>query len=305
MARTKGGMLAQAQVQQQAQQLEEVQTQKKSISALFNDMIDQEGVRGRINELLKDRAPQFTASLVSLVSASPQMKQVFAQAPMTIIQSALKAASYDLPTDPALGFAYVLPFSVWNKETRTATMQAQFIMGYRGLLQLAMRTGAYKRINVIDIRDGEIVSYNRLTEDIEFSFIEDTKERSAKPIIGYVGYYRLVNGMEKTIFKTIDEIKAHELAHRKGNYQNPIWADTTENAENFKAMCKKTVLRELIGKWGMMSVDYRNASPEVVELATNAMQGRIDDEDDNANTLDIDVVEQAFEEELAGDKTNG
>lgn len=142
-----------------------------------------------------------------------------------------------------------------------------------------MRTGAYKKLNVIDIRDGELISYDRLTEDIEIEFIEDEAVRETKKIVGYVGYFRLVNGMEKTIYRSVAQIKAHELAHRKGRFQNPIWKDTPDNAANFKAMCAKSVLRELIGKWGIMSIDYQTADASTIAAAEAIAKGQTDDDD--------------------------
>ena len=121
-------------------------------------------------------------------------------------------------------------------------------MGYKGMYQLAMRTGVYSKLNVVDIRDGELVSYDRLTEDIEINFIEDEDERDKKPIIGWCGFFRLVNGMEKKIYMTVKQIEQHERKHRKGNYMGKGWRD------DFEAMCAKTVLRRLIGKWGIMEI---------------------------------------------------
>jgi recombination protein RecT len=131
-------------------------------------------------------------------------------------------------------------------------MEASFILGWKGMHQLALRTGAYKTINVVDIREGELKSYNRLTEEVNIQFVEDDTEREALPIIGYVGYYRLVNGAEKTIYMTKQQIENHEKKFRKGDYMGKGWKD------DWDAMARKTVYRRLIGKWGVMSIDYQN-----------------------------------------------
>ena len=186
----------------------------KGVAALMNSMLDSEGYRRRFDELLGTRAPQFVSSIVSLVNADENLQKVFYQAPVTIIQSALKAATFDLPIDPNLGYAYIVPFN--NKRDGKKRMEATFIMGYKGMNQLALRTGVYKTINVIDVREGELKSYNRLTEEIELDFIEDDEEREALPIIGWVGYFKLINGTEKTIYMTRKQIEAHEKKHRKG-----------------------------------------------------------------------------------------
>lgn len=226
--------------------------QGKSINALMNTMLDGEGMRKRFNDLLGQRAPQFISSIVSLVNADANMQQAFYEAPMTVIQSALKAATFDLPIDQNLGYAYLVPFKNYDKASGTKKMSCTFILGWKGMHQLAIRTGAYKTINVVDVREGELKSYNRLSEDIDIEFIEDEDERERKPVIGYVGYYRLVNGAEKTIYRSIKQIDAHEKKNRKGDSMGKGWRD------DWDAMARKTVYRELIGKWGVMSINYQN-----------------------------------------------
>ena len=276
-----GGIIAK---KQQETQVQQQQAQKQSVAAIMNGMLDSSGIRTRINELLKERAPQFMGSMVSLVNASPQMQQVFREAPMTIIQAGLKAANYDLPVDSALGFGYILPFK--NKQPDGSyRMEAGYLLGYKGLLQLAMRTGAYSKINVVDIREGELKHWDRLTEDIEIEFIEDDEERESKPIVGYCGYLKLKSGMEKITYWSVARIAAHELRHRKGKYQNPVWK--TDQV----AMSRKTVLRDLIGHWGIMSIDYRTATPDVIAMAENAAQGKLDDDD----TPIIDLAQEQVE----------
>ena len=244
---------------------------KKSISVLMNGLLDQEGMRKRFNEVLGKRAPQFISALVSLVNADEKLQQVFHDAPMTIIQSALKAATYDLPIDPALGYAYIVPFK--NKKDNGFRMEASFIMGYKGQMQLALRTGAYSRINVVDVREGELIKYDRLTEDIEIEFVEDEEAREKLPIIGWCGYFRLVNGMEKKIYMTRKQIEQHEQKNRKGQWMGKGWR------ENFEAMAEKTVLRRLLGKWGVMSIDYQTATPSMIQAAEAIAKGDFDDED--------------------------
>ena len=268
MATVNGGVIAKRQ-ESAGKVQQEVKT--RSVATIMNEMLDSSGIKNRIKELLGSRAPQFTGSMVSLVNASPQMQQAFAQAPMTIIQSALRAATYDLPIDPGLGYAYVIPFK--NKQADGSyRMEANFILGYKGMYQMAMRTGVYAKLNVVDVREGELKSWNPLTEDIEIEFMEDEDERETLPVIGYCGFYRLVTGMEKYIYWSITKIKQHEKKHRKGKYMNPVWSS------DFDSMARKTILRELIGRWGMMSIDYRTATPDTLSLATSIAQGTLDDE---------------------------
>ena len=266
---------------------------KQTVNQVMNAMLDGEGMRKRFNDLLGKRAPQFVSSLVSLVNADVNLQQAFYEAPMTVIQSALKAATFDLPIDQNLGYAYIVPFKT-SKKTEDGSwvkrMEANFILGWKGMHQLALRTGAYKTINVVDIREGELKSYNRLTEEVSIEFVEDEDEREALPIIGYVGYYRLVNGAEKTIYMTKKQIENHEKKNRKGDYMGKGWRD------DFDAMARKTVYRRLIGKWGVMSIDYQNHS-EAMELA-NQMQEEhnleyppVDANFVEADVVDVDPVE--------------
>ena len=249
--------------------------QAASINAIMNSILDKDSMRRRFDELLGKRAPQFISSIVSLVNATPALQQAMYDSPMTVIQAALKAATYDLPIDPALGYAYIVPFkntitdADGNKTTRT---EASFIIGYKGMNQLAMRTGAYKVINVLDVREGELKSYNRLTEEIKLDFVEDEDERSALPVIGYVGYFRLINGTEKTIYMTRKQVEQHEQKFRKSKYMSKGWRD------DFESMALKTVYRKLIGKWGLMSIDYQTADKATIAAAEAIATGNFDDQ---------------------------
>ena len=225
-----------------------------SVNALMNSFLDGEGMRKRFDDLLGKRAPQFISSIVSMVNADAKMQQAFYEAPMTVIQSALKAATFDLPIDQNLGYAYIVPFKNWKKDIKKSVMEASFILGWKGMHQLALRTGAYKTINVVDIREGELKSYNRLTEEVDIDFIEDENEREQHPVIGYVGYYRLVNGAEKTIYMSMKQIENHEKKFRKGDSMGWGWQN------DWDAMARKTVYRILIGKWGVMSIDYQTTA---------------------------------------------
>lgn len=262
--------------------------QRKSVNQIMNAMLDGENLRNRFQDLLGQRTPQFISSIVSLVNSDSNLQKAFYESPMTVIQSALKAASFDLPVDQNLGYAYIVPFN--NNKDGVKKMEATFILGWKGMHQLAIRTGAYRTINVVDVREGELKSYNRLTEEIKIQFIEDDDEREAKPVIGYVGYYKLVNGAEKTIYMTVKQIANHERKFRKGQYQSKGWRD------DFDAMARKTVYRRLIGKWGVMSIEYQN-SKDGYNLAEQMKEEYID----NNSTDEPIIVEEATGEVTEGD----
>jgi len=251
-----------------------------SITATLNTYLDRDGMRKRFDELLGKRSAQFVSSIVSLVNADKNMQMAFYEAPMTVIQSALKAATFDLPIDQNLGYAYIVPFKNYKRDTGRKVMEATFILGWKGMHQLALRTGAYKTINVVDIREGELKRYNRLTEEVEIDFIVDEDERDSKPVVGYVGYYRLVNGAEKTIYMSKKAIEQHERKFRKGENMGKGWRD------DWDAMARKTVYRQLIGKWGVMSINYQTVE-EGKQLA------EIMDEDARAEET-IDIIDAQF-----------
>lgn len=237
---------------------------KPSVNQLMNTILDGEGMRKRFNDLLGARAPQFVSSIVSLVNADSNLQQAFYESPMTVIQSALKAATFDLPVEPSLGYAYIVP-SKNNKNG--GKMEAKFVIGYKGMEQLCLRTGAYARVpDAVDVREGELISYDRLTGDAEFRWNEDEDAREKLPIVGYAGYFRLKNGAEKTIYMTVKQIQAHEQKNRKGQNMGKGWR------EDFDAMARKTVIRRLCGKYGLMSITYQSGDPQTLKLAQAVME---------------------------------
>lgn len=260
MATVKGTVLAKRNAGQPVEKAHE------NVAALFNALISKEGFQKRFDELLGARAPQFISSMVTMINDDPYMMEVFRDNPISIIKAGLRAAAYDLPIDPALGQAYIVPFRNKGK------MEATFIIGYKGLYQLAVRTGVYKKINVVDVRDRELLNYDRLTEEAEFRWMDDEEERQKTPIAGYCAYFELTNGMRKCIYRTTQQINCHEKKFRKGNYQSKGWRD------NWEAMASKTVLRELLGKWGLLSINYQTADPATLKIASDLATGQIDDE---------------------------
>ena len=273
-------------IQNQLTKQTEAAKPAQTVNQIMNSILDGEKMRSRFDDLLGNRAPQFISSIVSLVNADATMQKAFFESPMTVIQAGLKAATYDLPVDQNLGYAYILPFKNSKKQddgTFIEKYEATFILGWKGMHQLAIRTGAYKTINVVDIREGELKSYNRLTEEIYIKFIDDEDERDAKPIIGYVGYYRLVNGAEKTIYMTKKQIENHEKKFRKGKYMTKGWR------EDFDAMARKTVYRRLIGKWGVMSIEYQTVKGG--EEIANMMRDNIEPQQPEIIGADYEVTE--------------
>ena len=245
--------MANNKIQAAVQQSKPEAKAQQSVNTMLNGILDGEKMRRRFDELLGKRTPQFLSSLVSMINDNPDLQAAFYANSMSVIKSALQAASYDLPIDPSLGYAYIVPYK--NKGKPTAT----FIIGYKGMVQLCLRTGAYKCVPDAV----ELESYNRLTGEAVFNWIEDEDEREELPIIGYAGYFQLKNGAEKTIFMTVKQIKKHEQKNRKGEYMGKGWR------ENFDAMARKTVIRRLCSKYALMSIEYQNgADKDTMNLAT-------------------------------------
>lgn len=214
-----------------------------------------------------DNAGNFTTSLLSVVNTNPVLQDC---PPESIIKAAITAASMKLPIDPNLGFAYIIPYNnkVKTKEIRQrsdgtdyeVTVEnwqnvAQFQLGYKGFIQLAQRSGQFKRINSSDVREGEYLGTDRRSGEVEFDFIADDKERNKAKIVGYLGYFRLNNGFEKELYMTVEELTGHAKKYSKNyaKYGTGLWKD------QFDVMAKKTVLKLLISKYGALSTSLQQA----------------------------------------------
>ena len=250
-------------------------SQKLTISGYLG----QEKIKTWINGMIgsEKEAQKFISSIISATSTTPAMQ---ACEPTTIVSSALLANALDLSLSPQLGLAYMVPFED-NKNGRTV---ATFILGYKGYIQLAIRSGKYRKINVVAVKEGEFVSYNPLTEDLQVNLIADDEERERAATVGYYAYFELVNGFQKSLYWSKKKMllhadkysKAFSLEAKKGKqpkYDRVSYADfeagKVPEAEmwkyssfwykDFDGMAYKTMLRQLISKWGIMSIDMQEA----------------------------------------------
>ena len=238
-----------------------------------------DSVQKSFHEVLKDKAQGFTASVLSLVNNDSYLAQ---SEPMSIITGAMTAATLDLPLAKNLGYAYLLPFK------SNGVQKAQFILGYKGYIQLAQRSGQYKAFNVTPVYEGELISWNRLTEEIEF----DPTKKTSDLVIGYCGYFELLNGFKKTTYWTKEEVEAHRIKHNKLRDKkalNGVWLS------DYDSMACKTVLKNLLSKWGILSIEMQTA------VLRDEREMSIDEE-----THDIKIAEpveeqiEVIEEELTG-----
>lgn len=220
--------------------------EKLTLKQLFN----RDDVKNKFQEMLGKRAPQFITSVLQIAASNDLLAKA---EPVSIYNSAMVAATLDLPINQNLGFAYIIPYNV--KQSDGSYMpKAQFQMGYKGFKQLALRSGQFMTINDTDVREGELKSYNRLTGEIVFDWIQDDKERLSKKIIGYVSYFALLNGFSKTFYMTIAELEKHGLkfsqTYKKGF---GLWKD------DFDSMAKKTVTKLNLSKNAPLSVEMQKA----------------------------------------------
>ncbi|MGG7215309.1 recombinase RecT [Clostridium nigeriense] len=211
--------------------------QAPAIANSVKGLMDSPAVKKRFEEVLCERAPQYMSSIVNLVNSDTNLKKC---EPMSVIASCMVAATMDLPVDKNLGYAWVVPYGT----------KAQFQMGYKGYIQLALRTGQYKAINVVEIREGELISWNPLSEEVEIDFTQ----RKSDKVIGYAGYFKLLNGFEKTVYWSREDVESHAKKFSKTySFKNGVWQT------DFDSMAKKTVLRNLLSKWGILSIEMQKA----------------------------------------------
>ena len=208
-----------------------------------------DAVNQRINDLLGKRAPQFITSLSTAINENEKLANC---SPQSVLNAALTAASMDLPINQNLGFAYLIPYKVQGKDV------CQFQMGYKGFIQLAQRSGFYKTINASEVKEGEIANFDRLSGEIEFKWIESQVEREKAKTSGFVAYFRLLNGFEKSLYMTVEELEAHAKKYSKNfaKYKSGLWSD------DFDSMAKKTVLKLLISKFGPLNTQLQKAIQE-------------------------------------------
>ena len=241
-----------------------VDPSKLGLKALMNTPT----MKSKFKEVLKEKSDGFMASVLNLVNNDSYLSSVD---PMSIVTSAMVAASLDLPVDKNLGYAWIIPYKG----------KAQFQLGYKGYIQLVQRSGQYQSLNVIEVYEGELRGWNRLTEQFEF----DPEGRLSDKVIGYVGYFELLNGFKKTVYWTKQEIELHKRKFSKSDFG---WK------KDFDAMAKKTVLRNMLSKWGILSVE--------MQKATVTDENVVKDINENGDILSDTNVEEDIPERKEAEK---
>jgi recombination protein RecT len=241
------------------------------------EFLNSPAVQQNIESVLGSRKDQFITSITSLVNSNESLQVADRR---SLFNACLTAASLDLPINQNLGFAYIIPY-----KQKDGTQVAQFQMGYKGFIQLSMRSGQFRTINVTDVREGEIVSNDRLTGEIRFNWIQE--ERETTKIVGYVAYMELINGFTKSLYMTQKELNAHGVRYSKSMKKGyGLWKD------DFDAMAKKTVIKLLLSKYAPMNTQMQRA-----QLADQAVIG--DDDYHYVDNKPIDATEVGTEKERA------
>ena len=246
----------------------------KPIDKLKNILAAQ-SVQEQFQSVLKENAGAFVASIIDLYNTDKTLQMC---EPKNVVMEALKAASLKLPINKQLGFAWIVPY----RDGRTGQYIPTFQLGYKGYVQLCMRTGAYRYINADVVYEGELVKHDKLTGEIEI----DPSKRASDQKVGYFAFIETLNGFRKTLYMTVEEVTKHAQQYSKsyGN-KNSVWAT------DFDAMALKTCLRLLLSKYGIMSVEMQRAYIEDSADSIALADERIADDTFEGDVIEAEAVE--------------
>ena len=257
--------------------------------AKFSLAIQSDGYKKLINNTLGDpkRASKFIAAISSAVATNASLQQCDAG---SILSGALLGEALNLSPSPQLGQYYLVPFKD----------KAQFQIGYRGYIQLAIRSGQYKDIDVIEVREGEYLGRNKTTGKHQFEFIEDEIERENKTIIGYMAYFEYLNGFYKNIYWSKEKMQKHALEYSQA-YASDVKKGTTYSfwSKDFNGMAFKTMLRQLISKWGVMSIEIQEAMTKDMTVVKEDGSYDYVDNQPTVSTPIIEEINNEIKEETA------
>ena len=249
----------------------------KQQKVTIQSLVHNEEFVSKAQDILQDGTPQFMASVLTLANSNKLLGECD---PIKLYNCCLMAAALKLPFNQNLGQAYIVPFKG----------EPQLQIGWKGFIQLAQRSGQFKRINCSDVREGEIVKRDRLTGEIEFEWIDDA-EREKKPVIGYVAYFELLNGYQQTLYMSRAEVEAHAKKYSQTYKQGfGVWKD------NFDAMARKTLIKRILNQFAPLSVDMAKA----MEYDQADANGRYPDNTDHVEIIDAEIG-SSEEERNAGE----
>lgn len=260
----------------------------------FSKYLSQEKVQQSLLSTLGNQKSmeKFTSSVLSAVSVNKDLQQCDFG---SVVSAGLLANALELSLSPSLGFAYLVPFKD-NKNNRTV---ATFILGYRGYIQLSIRSGYYKKLIVIDIKEGELVKADSINEEYVFSPIEDFNERENAKTVGYYAMFEHTNGFVKKMYWSKEKMLSHADRYSKAfslngdKYHKPyqdyvegkipsteLWKYSSHWYVDFDEMAKKTMIRQLLSKWGVMSIDMQRAYDSDTDSMMETESENLEDDDD-------------------------
>ena len=272
----------------------------------LKSMINDERTKNKFKELLGNKAAGFLTSLLNTTNGNAQLQEA---EPQSILKAGVIAATLDLPIDPNLGFAYVVPYkrkykdknNNWQEENK-----AQFQLGYKGFIQLAIRTGQYKKINVTELYKGQFESYDPITDELKYNL----DEKISDEVTHYIAYFQTTNGFEKYNVMSKEEVREHAK-----KFSKTFLKSSSSWQTNFDSMAKKTVLKLLLSKFGILSIEMQtaqkvdqavikevepngNVEVEYVDSPDNASDIVEEETADNDTQSDDEIVENFNSEEL-------
>lgn len=252
-------------------------------------------VRQNISNVVGEKhTSQFIASVVSAVQTNKALAECTNS---SIFSAALLGESLKLSPSPQLGQFYMVPY----KDRKTGISEAQFQLGSKGYKQLAVRSGSYRKIVTSVIKQGELKSFNPITEEYVFEPVLDPDVREKLPVIGYYAMFALVNGFQKEIYWSKERMIEHAKRYSQG-YRTDLQKGTqyTFWSKDFDAMAEKTMIRQLISKWGIMSIDLQRAYESDMGVLNESGEVRYVDnqEDDPAEIAATEIASNANSEEL-------
>lgn len=259
--------------------------QKTGLTAyLTND-----AVKNQINNVIGGKnGDRFISSIVSAVQTNSELQECTNP---SILSAALLGESLKLSPSPQLGQYYMVPFN----NNKKGFKEAQFQLGYKGYIQLAIRSGQYKKLNVLAIKEGELVRFDPLNEEIEVNLIEDEEAREEAPTVGYYAMFEYTNGFKKAMYWSKKKMEAHALKYSKGYKAKKGY---TFWEKDFDAMAYKTMLRQLISKWGIMSIDMQSAmDADMAVIHEDGTKDYVDMENDENVVADQEIHESEVSEE--------
>ncbi len=259
--------------------------QKTGLTAyLTND-----AVKNQINNVIGGKnGDRFISSIVSAVQTNSALQECTNP---SILSAALLGESLKLSPSPQLGQYYMVPFN----NNKKGFKEAQFQLGYKGYIQLAIRSGQYKKLNVLAIKEGELVRFDPLNEEIEVNLIEDEEAREEAPTVGYYAMFEYTNGFKKAMYWSKKKMEAHALKYSKGYKAKKGY---TFWEKDFDAMAYKTMLRQLISKWGIMSIDMQSAMDvDMAVIHEDGTKDYVDMENDENVVADQEIHESEVSEE--------